>query len=80
MTVWLLLVTATIVSWALGTEHLLGPRGASVAVLVVAFVKARVVGLHFMELRSAPVRLRVAFEGWVVVVCSVLIGLYVSGV
>lgn len=80
MTVWLLLVAATVVSWVFGAEHLLGARSASVAVLVLAFVKARLVGRHFMELRSAPVRLRVAFEGWTVIVCSVLIGLYLSEV
>jgi hypothetical protein len=70
--VWALLVVATITSWSLG--------GAAVAVLALAFVKVRLVGLHFMELRSAPVPLRLLFEGWVVVVCSVLIGLYLSGV
>jgi hypothetical protein len=70
--VWTLLVVATITSWSLG--------GATVAVLVVAFVKVRLVGLYFMELRSAPVPLRLLFEGWVVVVCSILIGLYLSGV
>lgn len=70
--VWALLVVATIVSGTVG--------GHGVVVLVVAFVKVRLVGLYFMELRSAPVPLRLLFEGWVVVTCSVLIGLYLSGV
>lgn len=48
--------------------------------LVVALVKVRLVGLYFMELRSAPVALRGLFEGWIVVTGSVLIGLYLSGV
>jgi Prokaryotic Cytochrome C oxidase subunit IV len=69
--VWALLVAATLTTWSVG--------GVSVAVLVIAFVKVRLVGLYFMELRSAPIPLRLLFEGWVVVTCSVLIGLYLSG-
>jgi len=80
MTVWLVLVGATLASWSLGAAHWLnGPRVATVAILLVAFFKVRLVGLHFMELRSAPVGLRLAFEIWAVVVCSVLVVLYLSG-
>jgi hypothetical protein len=71
--VWALLVTATFLTWSVG-------GGGGVALLVIAFVKVRLVGLYFMELRTAPLRLRVLFEGWVVVTCCVLIGLYLSGV
>lgn len=71
--IWALLVAATVGSWTVGAGH-------GVALLVVAFVKVRLVGLYFMELRSAPVPLRILFEGWVVVTCSLLIGLYLSGV
>jgi len=70
--VWLVLVTATLVSWSL--------RAIGLAVLAVAFVKVRLVGLYFMELRTAPVPLRLAFEAWVVVVGAVLAGLYLLGV
>jgi len=79
--IWLVLVAATLASWSLGSGHGLS-RGATagVAVLVVAFVKVRLVGLYFMELRSAPIPLRLAFEAWVLVVGGVLIGLYLSGV
>jgi hypothetical protein len=45
-------------------------------IFVVAFVKVRFVGLYFMELRQAPVILRSLFEGWCVVVCLLLAGLY----
>ena len=79
--VWAVLVAATIVSWAVGGGHGAGGHeAATVAVLAVAFVKVHLVGLYFMELRSAPVPLRLLFEGWVVVTGSVLIGLYLSGV
>jgi hypothetical protein len=66
--VWAVLVAATLVSWSLGGGH-----GA--AVVAIAFWKVRLVGLYFMELRTAPVPLRVVFEGWVVVTGGVLIAL-----
>jgi hypothetical protein len=47
--VWLLLTVATVLSWSLGTHHSL-----AIAILVIAFVKIRFVGLYFMELRGAP--------------------------
>jgi hypothetical protein len=78
--VWLVLVAATLASWSLGSGHgSSGAQAASLAVLVVAFLKVRLVGLYFMELRAAPVPLRMAFEAWVVVVGGVLAGLYLTG-
>jgi hypothetical protein len=43
---------------------------------MVAFVKARLIGLYFMDLRHAPTALRVLFEAWCVAVCGTVIGLY----
>lgn len=78
--VWLILVLATGISWWLGTDHGVDARTtATVMVLIVAFVKVRFVGLYFMELRHAPLPLRLLFEAWVLVVCATVIGLYLSG-
>lgn len=78
--VWLVLVGATLASWQLGTGHGIfsgdDPRAATVAVILVAFVKGRLVGLHFMELRDAPIALRSIFEGYVAIVSTVLVALY----
>src|SRR5437764_113126 len=57
--VWLLLVVATVISWMLGANY--GPgnhEAATVTVMVVSFVKVGFVGLYFMELRHAPLALR----------------------
>ena len=70
--IWLLLVFATAGSWVLGSEN----RGT--ALMLVAFIKVRLVGLHFMELRSAPLALRSLFEAYVVVVCTVVIVMYLA--
>lgn len=73
--VWAALVVATLVSWAVGSEHGTGSLIA-VVVLGVAMVKVRFVGLDFMELRHAPLLLRAAFEGYCVVLWCVLAGMY----
>lgn len=78
--VWLGLVLATATTWWVGADHGLG-RGDAAALLVIAiaFVKVRFVGLHFMELRTAPRALRLAFEGYLVVTAVTLGVLYLVG-
>jgi hypothetical protein len=73
--VWIGLVAATIVSWAVGSEH---GTGSTVAVVVlgVALLKVRYVGLDFMELRQAPLLLRGVFECYCVALWCVLAGMY----
>ena len=72
---WLILVAATIVSWAVGAEHGTGSLLA-VVVLAIAAVKVRLVGLDFMELRHAPIGLRAAFEFYCAGMWALLSGLY----
>jgi caa(3)-type oxidase subunit IV len=74
LTVWALLAVATAISLGLGTSHV--SSLATVAALTIAFVKARIVGLEFMELRHAPPLLRGAFETWLVLIGSSVIGLF----
>lgn len=76
--VWLGLVLATLVSWKVGSDHGIHAQLATIIVLLVAFLKVRFVGLYFMELREAPLPLRLIFETYVVVVCAVLITLYLA--
>ena len=79
--VWLLLVGATGLSWEFGHGFGFGAdfRYGTVAVVIIAFIKLRIVFLEFMELRHAPLRLRLAFEAWTVVVCASVLILYWSG-
>jgi caa(3)-type oxidase subunit IV len=72
---WLILVAATLASWLVGAEHGTGSMIA-VVVLAIAAVKIRLVGLDFMELRQAPVALRVAFEVYCVALWAGLSGMY----
>lgn len=76
--VWAVLVVVTLLSFWLGTDHGLSSTTArSLLIIVLALVKVRFVGLYFMELRTAPVWLRAAFEGWCLVVGLALMGFYV---
>jgi hypothetical protein len=74
--VWATLVILTGVSWAL--SHAIGESARLVetgAILTIALVKVRLVGLDFMALRSAPRPLRLVFEGYVVAVWIMLLAL-----
>lgn len=79
--VWLFLIVATVVSWALGTDHggISNLTAASLVILVVAFVKIRFIGLYFMELKDAPIVLRAILEAYCLVVCGVVVGFYLAG-
>lgn len=78
--IWLLLVAATLLSFesALGLGHVPGHVAGSI-VLVIAFVKVRLVGAEFMELREAPDALRWLFDAWTALICAVLITIYWMG-
>jgi caa(3)-type oxidase subunit IV len=75
--VWLMLLAATVLTAALGLEQAGASHAVGLALLAIAFVKVRFVGLYFMELRTAPLPLRAVFEGYVAGVFLVLAVLYV---
>jgi caa(3)-type oxidase subunit IV len=77
--VWLGLIVLTLISWRVGTDGGFTPKLATVIVLIVAFFKVRLVGLYFMELREAPIQLRMILEGYCLVVCTTLIIMYLAG-
>ena len=74
--VWLVLVAATILSWWLVEHHAVQARVATTAALAIAAIKARLVFLHFMELRTAPFVWRALFEAWVLLCAGVIVAAY----
>lgn len=71
---WLVLVGLTIVSLELFQGIAGGNRQiTAAAVIVIAFIKVRIVGLDYMEIRNAPRLLRVLFELWVGTVLLLII-------
>ena len=76
--VWLGLVLATLFSWETRGDlaHASDARNLGTLVLVIAFVKARYIILEFMELRRAPLVMRLFAEVWAVLVCAAVIAFY----
>jgi len=74
--VWLGLLAATALSWKIGHGSWGDARNAGVVILAIAFLKIRFVILDFMELRHAPLGMRMAGEAWVICIGGVLIALY----
>jgi hypothetical protein len=75
--IWALLVGATLLSWEFG--HGIGfsdLRHAGIAIIVVAMIKVRMVILDFMEVRHAPVFMRIGGEAYCAVICAVLVTLF----
>jgi hypothetical protein len=78
--VWIILSALTVVSWFLGPARVAGPVVASVpitvAVLAMAFIKARLIMGYFMEVRTAPTWLRLSTDAWLVVLWAGILAIY----
>jgi cytochrome c oxidase subunit 4 len=77
--VWALLTTVTIVSSLVtldgGASHQINTTVTTV-VLLIAAVKVFLVIWHFMEVRHAPVWLKLTTSGWVLALFALLLGFY----
>ena len=75
---WLLLMLITIIlTYALdgGSAGIMGlsDTARNALILVVAFVKVRIVAYEFMEIRFAPAVMRAATHVWIIGTCLVLL-------
>jgi hypothetical protein len=74
------LVSLTLLSYWLGTGNgIHDAEAVGALVLFLAYVKTRLVMLHFMEVRLAPVPFRVALEALLAVLCAGFIGFFLWG-
>ena len=74
--VWLGLMALTcFTTWGL-SKDLFSPAVAVVGIFLIAAVKVSYVMLDFMELRYAPLPVRVAFQAWPVVVAVMILGFW----
>ncbi|MCY4428581.1 MAG: cytochrome C oxidase subunit IV family protein [Halieaceae bacterium] len=77
--VWLTLMALTIASWIVAVNDKLMLDNADykgIGLIVVALFKVRLIILYFMEVRDSSAQLRYSCEGWALVSCLLLIGLY----
>lgn len=77
---WIALSLITIGSWWLAPGHSAGAAVASVpvtvAVVVLAFVKCRLIIRYFMEVRTAPAWLKLATDTWLLVLWGAVLVIY----
>lgn len=71
--VWIVLIAATLLTATLGLEQHGASHVLGALLLVIAYVKVRLVVVHFMEIRDAPPALRVLMEAYVAVTGTVLV-------
>jgi hypothetical protein len=71
--VWILLLALTFGSFTIGIEQGSGfAAQAALIIIGIALFKVRLIGLHFMDLRTAIVPLRMMFEGYLIAVFTAL--------
>lgn len=75
-TVWMVLVAATVLTAVVGLEQHGGSTAVGLVLLAIAFIKIRLVALHFMEVRDAPLPLRLLVEAYVGVTFVALVVIY----
>ncbi len=75
-----MLSAITVVSWWLAPGHARGAAVASVpitvAVVLLGFIKGRLIIRYFMEVRTAPRWLKVATDAWLVVLWLAILAIY----
>lgn len=79
--VWVFLTTSTIASWwishGVDIDNRMDTTVTSV-VLLIAAVKSRFVIRYFMEVRYAPTWLKIATDGWLILVFLLLLIVYLA--
>ena len=74
------LLVLTLLAWLLpliiSTFPALNAPTLGALLLAFAFIKVRLITIHFMEANKAHWLIRVAFEAWVILVGGITIGLY----
>jgi hypothetical protein len=78
---WIILSAITIVSWWLAPGHGHGASATAsvpitVAVVLLGFIKGRMIIRYFMEVRTAPRWLKVATDAWLTVLWAGVLGIY----
>ncbi|MDT5366595.1 MAG: hypothetical protein QOC62_1026 [Mycobacterium sp.] len=80
--VWIILSAITIVSWWLAPAHGHGAPAVpsvpiTVAVILLAFIKGRMIIRYFMEVRTAPRWLKLTTDAWLIGLWAGVLAIYV---
>ena len=74
--VWAALMLATCASTWLLSKNSVTPEVATLAIMLIAAVKVRLVIRYFMEVRRAPLALRFICDGWLLAVTALIMTVY----
>jgi hypothetical protein len=74
--VWAALMLATCASTWLLSKNSVTPEVATVAIMLITAVKVRLVMRHFMEVRRAPLALRLVCDGWLLAATALIVTVY----
>ena len=74
--VWAALMLATCASTWLLSKNSVPPEAATVAIMLVAAVKVRLVIWRFMEVRRGPLALRFVCDCWLLAVTTLIVTVY----
>ena len=74
--VWAALMLATCASTWLLSKNSITPEVATVAIMLIAAVKVRLVIRYFMEVRLAPLALRLICDTWLLAVTALIMTVY----
>ena len=69
------LLGVTAISWFMSYAALLDGAILAGALLGLAFIKVRLIVIHYMEAKHARLGIRLAFEGWIVLAAATTIAL-----
>jgi hypothetical protein len=77
---WIVLCTITVGTWWLSPAHsglaAVASTSITVAVILLGFIKGRLIIRYFMEVRKAPRWLRLATDGWLFVLWTAVLVIY----
>jgi len=72
------LFAITFLSWSISKVSSLETKTIGAILITLAFLKARLIIIYFMELPSKPVFLKIIFEGWIFSVWLISTALYLG--
>ena len=74
--VWAALMLATCATTWLLSGNSVTPEVATMTIVLIAALKVRFVIRHFMEVRRAPLALRLVCDGWLLAVTALIVTVY----
>jgi hypothetical protein len=74
--VWAALMLATCATTWLLSKNSVTPEVATVGIVLIAAFKVRLVIRYFMEVRRAPLALRLVCDGWLLAVTALIMTVY----